>query len=499
MRARKTTPHRWPNSRNALPAFLLAACLPAGASLFHFHRSHRRAVSSAASGTKVFRAPATRRILFGRDLGAAAGLRIEGPHVTSGLDFESSIVGKVGGAELHLILSHDPRLDGNRSYLTVKLNYGIIRSLTLDDSNAGPVEVVIPLDAASLRHHNRLVFLVDQAVGESPVPAGAAPGGREAMRSASEPPAPAMPEAPWTEILPNSFLLLPSAGSADLRNLPAPLVDRYSYEPQLFDVLLPRQFDLPGLRATAIAIADVVAAARPKPVRVEYVESVGAADHPLLIVGGPAEQPALYALAPDFVSADGRITVGRRVLDGSDGLLTLVSTSRGLPVVIVTGGSPLGVLAAARQIAAFGSTPGSSADAARQPGLSRRWVIVHDNGSPTEALPRANPRSWPGFIPPDREFDLRDLGPRALPLSDENGYRGHRTRRSARCSIFRARPLRRAALQILGVCAGQSVNAAAREFEWSAAAGDHRRTRCGPREPSRTGLAISPRGSPQSV
>src|SRR5438132_6215983 len=41
----------------------------------------------------------------------------------------------VQGSSLHLILHHSPDLDSSRSFLSITLNYGIVRSLRLDEQN----------------------------------------------------------------------------------------------------------------------------------------------------------------------------------------------------------------------------------------------------------------------------------------------------------------------------------------------------------------------------
>src|SRR5262245_17064011 len=54
------------------------------------------------------------------------------------------------GSALHLFIRHSSTLDSARSFLSVTLNYGLLRSLRLDDHNESLTEIVIPVGAGLL-------------------------------------------------------------------------------------------------------------------------------------------------------------------------------------------------------------------------------------------------------------------------------------------------------------------------------------------------------------
>jgi hypothetical protein len=64
------------------------------------------------------------------------------------------------GSALHLFLRHSPDLDGTRSFVSVSLNYALLRSLRLD--YGAETEIVIPLNSDLLKDKNELLFSVQQ-------------------------------------------------------------------------------------------------------------------------------------------------------------------------------------------------------------------------------------------------------------------------------------------------------------------------------------------------
>lgn len=212
------------------------------------------------------------QIRFGADLRLPGDLRIAEPRGTRTVRFLCASGRKpAAGSALHLFLEHSPGLDGNRSFLSVSLNYGVLRSIGLEDSNRRLSEIVIPVPANLLKPENDLAFTLEQWPAE-----GA-----------------------WTTISARSYLSIawePGEPVIDLGRLPAPLVDPYSYEPKVFDVLLPAEASSPTLEAAALVVAGVAARVPAEAVSVNVAFSPGEAKHPLLVVGTPLEQPDLRKL-----------------------------------------------------------------------------------------------------------------------------------------------------------------------------------------------------------
>src|SRR5262249_17498129 len=146
-------------------------------------------------------------------------LRLTNIRSTSSLQFSCESAWKpIAGSTLHLFIDHSPDLDGNRSFLSVTLNYGILRSVRLDEHNQAATEIVIPLPRDMLRSENEIVFSAEQF-----------PGSRGSNEI-------------WTSIKPSSFISIEyqeDEPALDLRHLPSPFVDAHSYRPKLLSVLLP--------------------------------------------------------------------------------------------------------------------------------------------------------------------------------------------------------------------------------------------------------------------
>ncbi len=166
-------------------------------------------------------------------LGLARGLRLAGQRTSRFVAFDCESASRpVAGSELRLALEHSPDLDPDRSFLSITLNYGVLRSIRLDADNRGPAEIAIPLPPELLKRENRLVFSVEQW-----------------------PRAGAGAEAVWTSIGARSELVVPYERTAfprDLSLLPAPLLDRYSYRPQTLEVLAPARPGADTLEAAAL-------------------------------------------------------------------------------------------------------------------------------------------------------------------------------------------------------------------------------------------------------
>ena len=315
-------------------------------------------------------------IHFDRQLGFRGALRLRYTNDTRFVDFRCESGSQpVRGSALHLFLEHSPHLDPDRSFLSVTLNYGVLRSLRLDATNQGPTEIVIPLPPNLLHRNNRLILSVEQHYLT-----GAALG------------------SIWTSILGRSYITIhsePAPATYDLRELPLPLLDPGSYQPKVFDVLLPQRIAQPTLEATALLVANLAHRVATEPVTVNVVPSIAEAKHPLLIVGTSYEQPELW-------SVEAAASVG--VDEGLAGI------SRGLagslfPIVFVTGGSPEGVLRAARRLAltaVSGNLVKVVADTRYQP------AVQH---------------AWEGFIPPSGHFQVGDLGIEELTLGPEDDYK----------------------------------------------------------------------------
>lgn len=298
----------------------------------------------------------------------------------------------VQGSRLHLILQHSPDLDGSRSFLSITLNYGILRSLRLDEENERSTEVVIGLPAELLKQENELVFSVEQ------------------FPSTRHPSAEV-----WTTIGFRSSLLIQyeeKQPHMDLRLLPSPLLDPYSYRPKKLSLLLPESVTTETLEATALLVGNFSNRVSPEPVLLNLVNTIQSARDPLLMVGTPREQAQLRVLQGrcPFTLLDRQDQAIIKLASGdslgeSDGVVALTTRAGDInPILIVTGNSPAGVLRAARNLVL--ADTGATGNFVR---FSREVMWV----------PR-KPRVWKEHVPPRNRFTLAELGFNALKIPSRN-------------------------------------------------------------------------------
>jgi len=266
------------------------------------------------------------------------------------------------GSALHLFVRHSEDLDGSRSFLSVTLNYGILRSFRLDPQNAALTEVVVPIPPATVKQHNTLVVSVEQFLRPNA-------GSREI----------------WSSLSARSFLELRYAETPldlNLGRLPSALLEPHTLSANRLTVLLPRRFDPATLEATALLVANFSRRPPGDRIATHIVRSVQAARDPLLIVGTPAEQPELVSLKERlplaFASTRGRTVLqrtGAATAGEPEGVVGLTTKPGGdqSPILVVSGDSGAGVLRAARSVLAPGWTA-SGNFAARHHGATVRHV-----------------------------------------------------------------------------------------------------------------------------
>ncbi len=335
-------------------------------------------------------------IQFKDQLHISEDLRLRQSRDTASVKFKcESGCRPLPGSALHLFLQHSPELDESRSFVVISLNYGVLRSVRLDDRSEDLMELAIPLAAGQLKPENQLDIAVEQ------YPDTGRPN-----------------DAMWTLISDRSYISIQCESlpaRLDLNHFPAPILDPYSYAPKRLAVLEPEHPSAATLEATALIVANLSARVAPDPVTIEILKSAKAVGSPLLVVGTPWEQSELDSMQPDapFVlyQQKGEVRVGPvngpRLADG-EGLAGLFLDSRDQPqtVLFITGNSPGAVLRAARAVCS------------REASLGGRAMRISGDVSP----PRPKLRVWRGFIPPANRFTLADLGFEEQPLDSQNNF-----------------------------------------------------------------------------
>jgi hypothetical protein len=310
---------------------------------------------------------------FSEQLGVS-DFRLEGPQATRVVEFAwPREWNALAGAELRLRFSHAANLDGERSFLAVTLNHGVLRSLRLEPENAAAGEVVIPIPPDSLREENQLALSAVQFVA-----------GPEA-------------ETRWTEVRADSSLSIPFERRRvawSLVDLPDPLLRRHGYDSQRLTLLVPSQPSGETLEATARCLAGLAARVAPEPVRLVFARTLEEVETPLLVVGTAREQPQLKHL--------GGLGDGTSDASAATGIVALLPRAGPVaqPTLVLTGTQP-----AAVALAALGLL---------QPSVVRSGVRLVP--SAPARIPAA-PRAWRSFIPPASGFSLDEAGDRRPELA----------------------------------------------------------------------------------
>ena len=338
------------------------------------------------------------RLRFGDQLGLSQDLQLCGSSDSRPLRFYSeSRLKPVSGSRLHLFLEHSPKLDGERSFLSVSLNYGILRSLRLDEQNEQRSEVVIPLSPELLRRENEFVFSVTQFPRDS------------------------QSGTPCTSIKLDSYIEIPYSEGESARDLslfPAPFVDPHSYRPQKVSLLVPDDsVSTSTLQAIAMMAANLARQAGSQGLKFTLVRTIASADAPLIIIGTPKEQPELMAVRDQAHFAierrGGQASVGlgdRQLLNESEGLVGVTTAARGrrVPILFVTANSSIGVLNATLQLLGGGAKPKGAVARISQTSLPQKKAR----------------RNWAGFIPPFSRFKLSELTKKEVRLGKVAGQSG---------------------------------------------------------------------------
>lgn len=315
------------------------------------------------SGT--YRASLADEFYLGEDM------RLDGVHATRGITFTRPRAWTLTSDPIvHVEFEHSAALLPERSHLTVSVNDHPIGTVTLSADNVtlGKADVRIPREI--LDDYNHLQFDVVQHYTDD-----------------CEDPFDA---ALWTRIQTSTWIELPyerNTVQAELLQWPFPLIDKLGYGPTAITMVTPggpsrETVEAVGVLGFALGrLADYREVESADP-----VASAAEARTPALIVGTAAEVPEALALA------------GVTSLADDQGLVALVPNPADptLPVIIVTGGGPIGLDRAARAL--------SGQD---------RYQVLSGAVSTVNELAPANPpptRQNPLAAPPATKFTLADLG-----------------------------------------------------------------------------------------
>ena len=309
-------------------------------------------------------------------------MRLRGVYSEGRLGFTRPRGWDVGTVKAEIRFQHSPALYANRSNLTVLVNDTAVGSIPLNRKQSQVGRVLINIPPKLLQEYNELKIVAQQ-------------NNTEGCSNPSDP-------TLWTEILPDSKLVF-NYNSKEIplnfSNYPYPFFDNLNLDTNRVVYLKPQNTSQSWLQGAARLQASLGRQADFRPIDTDLISDISevSANQRLVIIGTPAEQPALADL--DLP----RKIVGSQILDANGnaiseetGVLILTTTKKGkVPVLVATGNGTKGVAKAARLLA--------------QPSSQRmgtgQVVLVNK----LEEATTPGEREWPRYLPESSNFELSDI------------------------------------------------------------------------------------------
>lgn len=347
-------------------------------------QTQESSASSSQSDTDALtkNLPASKYALeFNRSPVVGNRFRLQGVYSEARLGFTRPHDWKVKSVKALIRYQHSPALLANRSNLTVRVNDRSIGSVPLNRKESEIGSAVFNVPPNLIQDYNDISMVVQQ----------------NNDAKCSDPSDPTL----WTEILPDSKLLFDyqlQPIPLSFNRYPYPFFDELSLEPNRIAYLLPTVTQAwlssaSRVQATLGRFADF----RPMETRlVQDIDEVEANER-VVVIGTPADQPALKSLDLPFKISQNQVLDGsKNPLPEGVGLLILTTTQKGsVPVLVVTGNGAQGVAKAAQ----FLAQPDT-----RQLGTGQA-ILVSD----LKTVPTPSSRNWPRYLPESNSFKLSDL------------------------------------------------------------------------------------------
>jgi hypothetical protein len=288
---------------------------------------------------------------------------------------------------------HSPALYATRSNLTVLINGVSVGSIPLNRKRGEIGSDVFDVPLSALQNYNEITIGALQ--NNSPT-------------CTQDPYDPSL----WTEVLPDSKIIFdykPQPLTLDFKSFPYPVFDELSLEPNRLVYLLPNKVDQTWLTSTTRFQATLGRLADYRRMDTRLIKALDEVKltERLVVIGTPAQQPALKSLKLPMSLADNQILdSNKKPLPPEVGVLMLTTASENkVPVLVATGNGPVGVAKAVQFLV-------QAKD--REIGTGQSILVKDLTLVPTPPL-----RDWPGYLPLSDTFKLSDLKTRNnKPLQD---------------------------------------------------------------------------------
>ncbi len=318
-------------------------------------------------------------------------LSLRGVYSEARLGFTRPRGWKVQSAKATIRYQHSPALIANSSNLTLRLNGTSIGSVPLNRKESQVGQAVFTIPPKLIQDYNDLTLVAQQN-----------------NKTCSDPGDATL----WTEVLPDSKLTFgyqPQPAPLNFSRFPYPFFDDLSLDTNRLVYLLPKVNEswltgAPRFQAALGRLADF------RPIDTRLVKEINAvkSNERLIIIGTPGDQPALKSLTLPFKIANNQLLDGNKSALAEDvGVLMLTTAQKGsVPVLVVTGNGPQGVVKAAQFLV--------------QPDTSKIGtgpaIVVSD----VKNVPSPPPRQWSRYLPAKDSFGLNEIKklPNGKPIED---------------------------------------------------------------------------------
>lgn len=340
--------------------------------------------STSSQGTQASPETSLFVLQFDRNSQIFAGANMRGRFASTELNFTRPRRWNLKRLTGVIRFTHSPVLLPS-SVLVVQVNGETYATVNLDKSNVNGGEVRFSVPVERLFDYNTLRIIVNQRMDTE----------------CEDPYDPAL----WTQIAPDSQLTFefqddPKPTILDFGRFPLPFFDELDIQPTELSYIRPSNFSTDWLTAVSRVSAYFGRLVQFRPLQSKIIDQASASRTPVIIIGTPAQQPALSQLASQipFPLRDGQWLDGDGTPLGSEvGLLALASVANeSQPVLIISGNTETAVLRAV----AFLTQPRNG-----KLGAGKAIVV-----SEVDEIPLAPRRDWPAHIPPRPQFSLREIG-----------------------------------------------------------------------------------------
>lgn len=279
-------------------------------------------------------------VLTMKDLGDEDGYKLKTVRTERRYDFTKPTGWKVmPTSHVKVVFQHSADLLPERSSINIMVNNRILRTVPLSKSNVTPTTLLIPIPPGILKDHNTLHFQVDQHY----------------TYQCEDP----FSEELWTEVLKESNLRLdyvPQPVKPNLAQFPFPLFDPLGYGDTRIGFVAPNDsLSDDSLSALGVVVAGIAQQVGWHPLK-PYMATSSAlqSKENLVLIGTPTENSTIRQLSSSLdIPLSGDKFVDKKTrspLPENDGVLQYIPNPYhpSKAILIVSGNSPAGVVAAAR-------------------------------------------------------------------------------------------------------------------------------------------------------